>query len=372
MRRLPILPFCLAAALAAGGAAPAAAETLAVTAVGDIMTGTTWPEDFLPPGDGAGMLDALEDELSSGDIVFGNLEGPMLEGGTPAKCAKKKHAKGLCYEFRMAPRYAALLADAGFNVLNVANNHAGDFGPEGVESTVAVLDNAGIQAVGDGRIAVFEAGDRTIAVAGFSYTSEAPYSVLVPHLDRAREAIAALKSAFDVVIVSFHGGAEGKDALHVCDAVETFAKENRGNVVAFARAAVDAGADLVLGHGPHVPRAVELRRGKLIAYSLGNFLTYGGFNIRGPSGKSFILKVRLDLDTGDLVDGDIVPVELVGRGLPVPDPSGAAVRLVRELSAQDLGDAGAPIDEAGHIAARPPPGVSRRSSPVRGGAVSRR
>lgn len=327
----------------------ASADVLTVAAVGDIMTGTTWPEPFLPPRDGEGLLDPVKEVLSPGDIVFGNLEGPMLEGGTPAKCGKKKSARGLCYEFRMAPRYAARLADAGFNALNVANNHAADFGPEGVESTVSVLDNAGIQAVGGDEIAAFEIGEKTVAIAGFSYVTPSPFSLSILDLDSAREVIAGLKSSYDIVIVSFHGGAEGKDALHVADAPETFARENRGNVVAFARAAVDAGADLVLGHGPHVPRAVEVRHGKLIAYSLGNFLTYGQFNIKGPSGRSFILRVRLDLETGDFVGGELVSVALVGRGLPVADPSHAAARLVRELSECDFEESSVVIDDEGRL-----------------------
>jgi hypothetical protein len=351
--KLPVIAILAAAVTSAAGVAPApCAECLTVTAVGDIMTGTTWPEPFLPPGDGEGMLDAVREALSSGDIVFGNLEGPMLEGGTPAKCGKKRWGRGLCYEFRMEPRYAARLADAGFNALNVANNHAWDFGEEGIGSTVSVLDNAGIQPVGGEEIATFEIGEKTVAVAGFSYSPPSPFSYSILDLEAAREVIVDLKGAYDIVIVSFHGGAEGKDALHVSDADEKFAKENRGNVLAFARAAVDAGADLVLGHGPHVPRALEIRNRKLIAYSLGNFLTYGQFNIKGPSGKSFILRARLDLDTGDFVCGELLPVELVGRGLPVPDPTGAAVKLVKALTEEDLGEAGAVIDDEGRISAR--------------------
>lgn len=170
------------------------------------------------------------------------------------------------------------------------------------------------------------------------------------------EIIRCLKDENDLVIVSFHGGAEGKDALRIPGGEEIFAGEKRGDVVRFARAAIDAGADLVIGHGPHVPRAIELYKGKLIAYSLGNFLTYGRFNIQGVSGTSLVLKIAIDLETGDFVEGTIVPVELRERGIPFIDPEKKSVRLIRELSAQRP-STGLIIGDDGAISTDPlPPG----------------
>jgi hypothetical protein len=124
------------------------------------------------------------------------------------------------------------------------------------------------------------------------------------------------------------------DALRVTDADEIYAGTNRGNVVHFARAAIDSGADLVIGHGPHVPRAMEIYKGKLIAYSLGNFLTYGRFNIQGPSGTSLVLKASIDMETGNFAGGAIVPVELFDRGIPFLDPEKKSVTMIRELTAE--------------------------------------
>lgn len=128
--------------------------------------------------------------------------------------------------------------------------------------------------------------------------------------------IRSAKAHSDVVIVSFHGGAEGENALHVTGMKEMFAGENRGNVREFAHQAVEAGADLVIGHGPHVLRAMEVYRKKLIAYSLGNFLTYGMFNLKGPNGTGAILQVRIDSETGGFLSGRIVPTSLQQGGTP--------------------------------------------------------
>lgn len=312
-----------------------AAEPLTVAAVGDIMMGTTWPEEVLPPHDGEGIFDNVLESFHGADIVFGNLEGPLADGGEGVKCTKKRRpGKSLCFEFRMPTRYVKHLESAGFNVMNVANNHTFDFGPEGVESTVGTLDNAGIQPVGGDNVAAFCIRGKTVAVVGFSYSPPSPHSYPLQDIPAASEIIEGLKEDYDLVIVSFHGGAEGMEALRVTDADEIFAGSNRGNVVRFARAAIDAGADLVVGHGPHVPRAMEVYKGKLIAYSLGNFLTYGRFNIQGPSGTSLVLKVSIDMETGNFAGGAIVPVELFDGGIPFLDPEKKSVTMIRELTAE--------------------------------------
>ncbi len=338
--------------------APLAADTLTVAAVGDIMMGTAWPEELLPPRDGAGIFDNVLESLRGADIVFGNLEGPLADDGFGVKCGKENRvrgAKSLCFEFRTPTRYAGHLQAAGFDAMNIANNHTWDFGREGVESTIETLDRAGIQAVGGDSIASFIVRDKTVAVAGFSYSPTSPYSHSLLDIPAAAEIVGGLKEGHDLVIVSFHGGAEGKDALRIPQGDEIFAGENRGNVLRFARAVIDAGADLVLGHGPHVPRAMEVYQGKLIAYSLGNFLTYGRFNIRGASGVSLVLKAEIDLETGNFVGGTIVPVELRDGGIPSTDPEGKAVRLIRELTFSLSAQPGVVIGEDGVLTPVPPP-----------------
>jgi hypothetical protein len=220
--------------------------------------------------------------------------------------------------------------------VSVANNHALDFGMEGLDNTLDVLDAAGIEAVGGERVAVFTIAGKSVAVAGFSYSLRTRYVHPLRNVEAAREIVAELKGEYDLVVVSFHGGAEGARAMRVTDAEEEFMGERRGNVVRFARAVVDAGADLVLGHGPHVPRAIEVYRGKLIAYSLGNFAVYSMFNIKGPSGLGYVLQAELDPETGDVVRFRTPSVALRHPGIPEPDPSGKAEALLRKLSEEFL------------------------------------
>jgi hypothetical protein len=337
-RTLPIRILLLTALLLPVPRASGADNVLRVTAVGDIMMGTTFPEDILPPMDGATLFADVLPLLGGSDIVFGTLEGTLTEGGRSPKCGDWTPKPGgrPCFAFRTPPRYAYYLAEAGFNVMNIANNHSLDFGMDGLDNTLAALDNAGIQATGGERVARFSIHGKTVAVAGFSYSFPTRY--VHPFLDipRAREIVSNLKATHDIVIVSFHGGAEGAAALTVRDVEEEYLGEKRGNPVRFAHAIVDAGADLVLGHGPHVPRALEIYRGKLIAYSLGNFVVYSMFNIKGPSGVSYVLQVELSADTGDVLALRTPSVELRDLGIPYVDPAGRAEALLRKLSEEYL------------------------------------
>ncbi len=312
---------------------PAGSDPLTITAVGDIMMGSTGQRTALPPGDGEGLFQEVSEHLRGGDLVFGNLEGILSDGEEGGKCREEKGP--WCFEFRTPTRYAGHLKQNGFNVVNIANNHAWDFGPEGIRNTLETLQNAGIKYAGGTSLAFFEIRGKRVVVAGFSY-KPSKYSYSILDITPAVEIVRQLKANHDLVIVSFHGGAEGRSAQHVADRNEVFLGENRGNVVRFARSVVEAGADLVLGHGPHVLRAMEVYKGKLIAYSLGNFLTFGLFNLKGPSGISVILKVRLDPETGRFLDGQLVPVKLVNGGLPEIDPEGEGVRIVRRLSEEDI------------------------------------
>jgi poly-gamma-glutamate capsule biosynthesis protein CapA/YwtB (metallophosphatase superfamily) len=306
---------------------------LTIVAVGDIMMGTIYPVDILPPEDGKGMFKPVQGEFQGGDVVFGNLEGSLCDEVTPMKC--KGPLSGNCFEFVMPSRYTSHLKDAGFSVLNIANNHILDFGLEGAESTITNLRNAGIQATGGEMIASIQKSEKKIAVVGFSYKAS-PYAYTILEIPEAKEIVTRLKKSHDIVIVSFHGGAEGKRALHIPKGDEIFLEENRGNVVKFARAVVDAGADMVIGHGPHVLRAMEVYKGRLITYSLGNFLTYGLFNLKGPNSLSVILKARIDATTGNFLAGRLVPVRLINGGMPEIDPTGEAITLIKYLTATDI------------------------------------
>lgn len=344
-----------AALLVIPAAAPAigfCGDIISVAAVGDIMTGNTFPEPFLPPGDGMGLFDAVKNSWAGSDIVFGNLEGPMIDGGISAKCEGRTN----CYAFRMPTRYAAHLAGAGFTSLGIINNHSYDFGPEGMASTLASLRVAGIAPVGGRETASFTVRGKRVAVAGFAYptpsTRESRYFYSITDIPKAKKVVSGLARENDIVIVSFHGGAEGRTAQRVPKKPEIFLEEERGDVYAFAHAVIDAGADLVVGHGPHVLRAVELYKDRLIAYSLGNFLTYGWFNIKGVNGITVVLKVGLDPETGAFVSGRLVSVKQVDRGLARMDPENAGAAIIRELTDADFPSTGLEISGDGAVTRR--------------------
>lgn len=323
-------------------------QAITISAVGDIMMGTTYPQDLLPPDDGNGIFRDAVPAFAGSDIVLGNLEGPLVDGGVTEKCV---NPVSICFAFRTPTRYVKHLSDAGFTALHIANNHANDFGRNGLESSLGALAAAGIQPVGGKAVARFDIGGTRVAAAGFSYASS-PYSFSLLDVAAARSIIRELSRGCDLLIISFHGGAEGAAARHIPDRGEQFLGEERGNVKEFAHAAVDAGADLVVGHGPHVLRAMELYRGKLIAYSLGNFLTYARFNIKGPTGLTVVLRARLDAATGDLVDAELVPFRLAGEGIPTADPERKAVLSVRNLMRQDFARPGIDISSTGKVTVR--------------------
>lgn len=325
-------------------------------AVGDIMLGSAFPDESgLPPDDGASELAEVTPVLSRADVAFGNLEGPLADGGTSAKCARSQ--PGHCYAFRSPSRYARRLAAAGFRVLGLANNHAGDFGAQGRASTRRALDAVGVAHAGEpGDVARLEVKGHRLAVVAFA-TSDGTLDLR--DLDGARRVVAGLVAEGDLVVVSFHGGAEGAAHQHVPAGPEEFLGEDRGDLRAFARAVIDAGAALVLGSGPHVVRGMEVYRGRLAAYSLGNFATYGSFNLSGPNGLSLILEVRLGPD-GSFRGGRVYPVRQEKPGGPHLDRRGLVVPLLRSLSVEDFGESAVVVDDDGTL--RPPPHSSSPSA----------
>ena len=327
--------------------APPAYDEIVVTAVGDVMLGTTFPDDSggdLPPNDGTGLLDEVGPILKHGDVVFGNLEGPLVDGGDSLKCHRKR--VGTCFAFRVPTRYGAYLKQAGFTVMGLANNHAMDFGAEGRESSRHVLEERGIAHSGEiGDIARLTVKGRKIAVIAFA-TYPGANNLL--DLEDALKTIRQARSESDMVIVSFHGGAEGATHQHVPRGDETFLGEDRGDLRRFTHAAIDAGAALVLGSGPHVVRGMEIYQGKLIAYSLGNFATYGPFNLNAENGLSLVLEAHL-LPDGTFLRGQVYPVKQEKPGGPKLDAGFSIVPILRALSRADFDKNGIVVGPRGEV-----------------------
>jgi hypothetical protein len=218
--------------------------------------------------------------------------------------------------------------------MNMANNHANDFGPSGMRQTIAALDRVGLAHTGrPGQIALQNVSGVKVAVVGFA---PYPWAASLTDIPAAKRLVAKAAKLADVVIVTMHAGAEGSDRQHVRPGTEVYLGENRGDVVRFSRAVVDSGADLVVGHGPHVLRGMEWYRGRLIAYSLGNFGGYRVFALGGPLSISGILRVTLRGD-GTFETGTLVPTILAGAGVPALDPAETAHGVVRTLSKEDFG-----------------------------------
>jgi poly-gamma-glutamate capsule biosynthesis protein CapA/YwtB (metallophosphatase superfamily) len=298
----------------------------------------------LPP-DPASYFDDVRSILDGGaQIVFGNLEG-TLTTATSSKCGSES-GSGDCFAFRDPPSYIQYLKDAGFTVLNDANNHSFDFGAAGQAQTVQVIHAAGLAQTGlPGEITLVKAHGTKIAMLAF-----APYTYDADLLDlpAARALIETARTEASIVIVYMHAGAEGSGADQVTGQEEYYLGEDRGNPEAFAHMAIDAGASLVIASGPHVLRGMQFYEGHLIAYSLGNFASFGNFATEGDLDLSVILHVKLS-STGQFLGADLFPIEFTGQGQPIP--GGGAVAFVAQLSTEDFGASAARISASGVITA---------------------
>jgi hypothetical protein len=321
-------------------------RNIVITGVGDIMLGSSFPSArYLPPHDNPFLLlQGVADTLSSSDITFGNLEGSFLNSGDPVKKCKDTT---ICYLFRMPEKYVSALTASCFDMLSVANNHFGDFGLPSKIRTMEILDSVGIKYAGlvEKPWTIF---CRDSILYGFCAFSPNAGTIDINDIEEAKNIVKLLADTCDIVIVSFHGGAEGADFEHVPKADEEFYGESRGDVYKFAHTMIDNGADVVFGHGPHITRAIEVYKNRFISYSLGNFCTYGRFNLAGPNGIAPIIKINTD-KTGKFLSGRIIPVYQPWSGGVKYDETGRVIEKIRELMAADFPDEVITVSEKGII-----------------------
>lgn len=333
----------LSLTLAAFGILPLHAQTLNIAMTGDIMMGTTYPSIMLPANDGRDLFRDAKEILAGADLTVGNLEGAICDGGRSTKGTGPNS-----YAFRTPTSYGYLLKEAGFDFLSMANNHANDFGLEGIESTESVLDAQGILYAGiAGRVesTIIERKGLTIGLCAFGHNS---YTLKHTDLNTVGRIVDDLVSCCDLVIVSFHGGAEGRTKNHLPNGPETFLGENRGSLRQLAHFCIDHGADVIYGHGPHVVRAMEVYKDRFIAYSLGNFCTPYNVSLTGISGYAPVVEININAD-GSFIDGKIHSF-LQTRGIgPREDAAGSVAREIRNLSAADIPQSQATIDAQGNI-----------------------
>lgn len=312
-------------------------DTITIAAVGDIMMGTDYPNTrTLPPKDGATLFKDVQQYLEPFDLTFGNLEGVIGRGGVAKSCNQPQY----CYTFRMPAHYTNHLKKAGFDLLSIANNHANDFGAGGRTASAAVLDTSGLFYAGsmDKPYTIFE---KDSIKYGFLATAPNSGCFDMKSYKEAAKIVSMLDSLCDIVIVSFHAGAEGAGAIHTPRKDEVFLGYNRGNVYKFAHDCIDAGADILLGHGPHVTRAVELYKGRFITYSMGNFCTYEKFSLKGPKGVGPILHLQVNKE-GKYLGGKVISTKQLGEGIPVYDEEKQALKYLIDLSLEDFPES--PLD----------------------------
>jgi hypothetical protein len=318
-----------------GKAAKRAARTITIGWVGDVTPGSQYG---LPARGGRALFARVKAALREPDLMVANLEGTLGVGGA-AKCPP---GTANCFAFQAPPANARALSDAGIDLVNLANNHSFDYGAEGQRQTLMALTAGHVAFTGlQGDVRVLERRGVRVAFVGFSTYR------WTPSMDDPHALIDQAKAIADVVVVLFHAGAEGSDQTAVPLGRETAFGEDRGDERAFAHAVIDAGADLVLGSGPHVIRGMETYKGRLIAYSLGNFAGAGNFASGGTLSVSGLLTVRVDR-RGRMRNGWWRGLTLDGSGAPRPD-AGVSRALVAQLSARDFGAAAPRVLPSGRI-----------------------
>jgi poly-gamma-glutamate synthesis protein (capsule biosynthesis protein) len=317
-------PAVSTAALAAPATAAADVE-VTLSAAGDIRL--SGPIAEIARADGDDAPSKAVKSLLDADIEFANLETPLTERGS--KTPKT-------WNFRSKPRDLKIVRAAGINVVNIANNHVWDYGRDGFLDTLKNLERDGLTYVGGGRdraaaegVRLFEFEGLTVGIVGLTSTHpEAAWAgknkpgVAYSDFARMGEIVGRAKAKCDVLVVSFHGGTElADDANDIQKAV--------------AHAAIDAGADLFLGHHPHVLQPIELYKGKPILYSLGNFL----FVSPTPTTRPEVI-VRARLGKGGVRRLELIPLDgNWGRPKPASPEISAAAR--------------AALDRLGALEARP-------------------
>ena len=325
-------------------------KNITITAVGDIMFGTNFPsKKYLPKNeDCIPLIKNVKEFFNQTDIIFGNLEG-CISDNAPAR--KRCNDPTKCYLFRMPKKFGECLKFAGFNLISLANNHTWDFGEKGVEDTKSVLNSLGINYAGlDYKpYTIFDLNEnQKIGFCAFAPNYRTP-SLL--NIEKAQKIIQELSEKCDIVIVSFHGGGEGSKYQNITKKTEYSYGENRGNVYKFSHAMIDAGADVIIGHGPHVTRAIDIYKNKFIAYSLGNFCTYGRFKLSGPNGIAPILQLEIS-EKGDFISGKIIPITQINGGYVRLDTEKKVIKKVQDLTNLDFPENSIIIDDEGIIRKR--------------------
>jgi hypothetical protein len=330
MRKIKLL--CSGLLVLSIGVSAQIKDTIKIAAVGDIMLGTAYPDSsFLPKYNVFKLFKPLHPYLQNADVSFGNLEGPLTDDLSQVKeCT----TDGRCYFFAMPTSYSATLKNAGFDMLSLANNHLNDFGYVGRKSTKRSLRSQGIRFAGLSECPV-DTFTRDGVKYGFCAFAPNAGTLSIKDLRKAKRVVHYLDSISDVVIVSFHAGAEGVEGQNITRKKEFYIGEDRGNVYEFAHKMIDAGADVLLGHGPHVTRSVEVYKNRFVTYSMGNFCTYSCVSVAGQCGIAPLFHIYTT-GKGEFLKAQIIPTFQQKYQPPRYDNRRRAISVIQELTKADF------------------------------------
>jgi hypothetical protein len=324
-----------------------AEDNLIIKGTGDIEPYSNYPPGKFPrPAVITNLLDGALPYLRDADLVIGNFEGAITANIHSSKDMTKSR---YLIAFRYPPADTeALIKKAGFTAVQLANNHGLDFGEAGLADTLKAFKSVGIDCVGlRGGILYRKFKNIRTAVIGFHYTGGDFNNMY--DTGRALALVREAKTNADVVVITIHAGGEGQDHSHVTRNEEIFLGEHRGDIYAFAHKVIDAGADCLIGFSPHVMRGMEMYKGHVIAYSMGNFMGYAGeLSREGVLANSGIIELHLS-QSGEFVSGRLIPLRISEAGTPVYDSQKRSIDFVRGLSEKDFPESGMEIGTNGEF-----------------------
>lgn len=315
--------------------------------VGDIIPGFD-KYDLLP--NSKKLFEELKEFTQKPDIMIGNLEGVI----TKEKDSKCKMFSTNCFAFKNTEVFAKNLAQAGFDILNISNNHSFDYKEKGFEETLKNLSKEHLYSVGEKNKVTYMEKDGVHV--GFVSFSSSPNLNQISNLSNIRRLVSEAESNADVVAVILHAGAEGPSSKRTPDTTEYYLGENRGNVREVAYTAIDAGADVVFGSGPHVVRGMEFYEDKLIVYSTGNFGGYRALSVNKTSEDAFGVQVELNTK-GEFIDAEIESFKIAPNGIPYIEENHMLDQELNSLSRSDFPLSYALVSSAGKILNKPNAGL---------------
>lgn len=264
-------------------------------------------------------------QFAQADLVLGNLEGAI----TNEQTSRKPFIPGRSYSFRFPVDTAAVLKAANFHLISIANNHSNDYGANGFADTQKYLSAEGIAYTGlSGSYEILQVKGTRVGLIALSHY---PKYNNVNDLAATAKLVSKVRAQSDLVVLYYQLGGEGEKAVFLTNSAEVFLGEQRGNARKFAAAMIDAGAGVLIGHGPHVIRAAECIKGVPVLHSVGNFVSTGGLSTRRLSSVSLLPELLFDAQA-QFRAIRVIPVVFDAERLPALDTSGRAVHLINWLN----------------------------------------